>query len=69
MIKKNLRLNSSRYCSVRITKANAITHRMVGGGGEEGTFLESSLPPGGGPLDHMCGSGVPDVLPGTAHAF
>ena len=59
---------SSRYCSVRITKANAITRR-IGGGGEEGTFLESSLPPGGDPLDRTCGSGVPDVLPGTAHTF
>lgn len=39
------------------------------GGEEEGTFLESSLPPGGDPLNLTCGSGVPGVLPGTAHTF
>lgn len=59
---------SSRYCSVRITKANAITRRM-GWGEEEGTFLESSLPHGRDLLDHTCGSGVPDVLSGMAHTF
>ena len=50
MIKKNLRLNSSRYCSVRITKANAITHRMVGGRGGRnvsGVFATSWRGPAG----------------------
>lgn len=56
---------SSRYCSLRITKANAIIHRM--GEKRKGHFWSLCYLLEGTHWTLLCGSGVPGILPGVAH--
>lgn len=72
LLKKNdqkevLRLNSSGYCSLRITKANAVTRRT--GEKRKGCFWSLCHLLEGTRWTLVCGSGVPGALPGAAHTF